>query len=158
MAETTCVLLVFCIPAIPKAFKNSQMGLISYIAQSVRSWTRITTFGSRRQLGLDDQSWLPSDQDSLQQQSIARRNKTHRYPAGTTKTEAMSLEDIKLVKTAAIQSNTNVLQGQAQQPGHGRGILRTTEVLQKKEDVFQPEADGRTESPYFEPQNSWIQR
>jgi len=39
MAETTCIYLVFCVPAFPKAFAKS--GIVSQIGTLLRSWTRL---------------------------------------------------------------------------------------------------------------------
>ncbi|KAH7131786.1 hypothetical protein B0J11DRAFT_520121 [Dendryphion nanum] len=43
-AEITCIFLVFCVPALPKLF--AERGIISQIASSLRSWTRIRPRGT----------------------------------------------------------------------------------------------------------------
>lgn len=141
MAETTCVLLVFCIPAIPKAFKDSQKGFISRIARSVRSWARMASFGSPKN-SVDDQSWLPYDQDSLQQHSTAPSIRGHRFEAEMKPGKTVSFEDVNLVQNVSIQPGTYGPYGQVQYPVHGSGILRTTEVLQQKENASQWHADA----------------
>lgn len=148
MAEMTCVLLVFCTPAIPKAFKNSKPGFLSHLAQSVRSWKRMYKFSSRRKFGTREESWLPFEEDSLQQQSTATIDITQMHPADTTQEGIKSSDNLVFVQPVAIRStNTDFLHGQTQQPAHGTGILRTTEVLQTKGSVFHPVSEGRSKSP-----------
>lgn len=46
LPETTCALLVFCMPALPKAF--GEQSIVRKFAQSIRSWTRLVTSRNRK--------------------------------------------------------------------------------------------------------------
>lgn len=56
LAELTCVLVVFCLPAIPKAFSGPKLALVGPFVASLRSWTRWRSFGGTHKASKDEQS------------------------------------------------------------------------------------------------------
>lgn len=56
LAELTCVLVVFCLPAIPKAFDGLKLASIGPFMASLRSWVRLRSLGGTRKASKDGHS------------------------------------------------------------------------------------------------------
>lgn len=128
LAELTCVLIVFCLPAIPKAFSGLKLALVGPLMASLRSWTRLRSLGGTRKASKDDQSaWAG-------RQALDRDR---------------SLEEIKLVGVG-IGPTTVVGRG----PGldhaqHGSsGIFKTTETQMVQQCLPEPSTDYQLDTYY----------
>ncbi|KAI1348252.1 hypothetical protein F5Y01DRAFT_328623 [Xylaria sp. FL0043] len=128
--EVTCVLLVFCVPAIPRAFSPNTFLFAAVVA--VRSWTqRLTTYGSHERLRPHEPEFPPT---------IGREPNAHikRFPDDGD--QGLSLADLTLdgqdgdLERADHRSFDPSQQGSAeweQQGGHR--IVVTREVDQRAE-------------------------
>lgn len=120
LPEVTCVLLVFCLPVIPKIFteRSPLFGIISY----ARSWTRLSTKGSQKPSGSGEGRNEWSNGAGL---------------AGSNENgQSTSLAELKLIRSESRKGDAHSLGEQPppvpklHQPPHGT-IIRTTEVEQQ---------------------------
>lgn len=118
LAELTCVLVVFCLPAIPKAFNGPRLALLGPLMASLRSWTRLRSLGGTRKASKDKYSpWAG-------RQALDREG---------------NLEEVKLVG-GGVGPTTNVGRGpDLDHAQHGSsGIFKTTETQVVQQCVPEP--------------------
>lgn len=61
VGESTFAMMVFCIPAVPKIFSGKEVGFVSRISKSLKSWTRMMSGSSRtgsKTSSTSQQTWL----------------------------------------------------------------------------------------------------
>lgn len=122
MAENTCVLIVFCMPAIPKAFSGIDLKRVMGVLSSLSSWTRLKTLRSRRtsEDKSYDHTW-PANNDSNELKAFPVAEGDH-YTV-----ETLTLEEANLVREHRAKI------GKAHDLGSvdHSGILKTTEIGQR---------------------------
>lgn len=84
LPEVTCVLLVFCLPTVPKTFGDQ--GPLFKVVSYVRSWTRLPSSGSRKLSGST---------------KGRRQPETHAYAMMGEDGNAMSLAELGLKRSAS---------------------------------------------------------
>ncbi|KAF5870083.1 uncharacterized protein Bfra_010230 [Botrytis fragariae] len=123
LPEVTCVLLIFCLPVIPKIF--TERGPLFSMILYARSWTRISTRGNQKpsKSGEGRNEW--SNGAGLQ------------HGAGPNESgQSTSITELKLIRSESRKSDAHSLDEQPppipkpHQPSHGT-IIMTTEVEQR---------------------------
>lgn len=121
MAENTCVLIVFCMPAVPKAFSGTDMKQVMGILSSLSSWSRLRSLRSGRTS--DNKSYnhnWPADNDSNELKAFP--------PDGDHYTvETLSLEQLNPVREHLAKSGQTHDLGSVEHSG----IVKTTEIGQR---------------------------
>jgi len=135
--EVSCVLLVFCLPALPKAF--SKQGLLFKTLSIVRSWTRLPTPRARKSpTGTDNKPQWPQ---------AAGRPDTQQYHEVDEDGHATSLTELELLRHQRPQRGNHP-------PSHESpdlSIVKTVEVEQRKDS-----ASGATVDQWTERQHPWM--
>lgn len=96
LAEMTCMILVFCIPAIPKAFSEDH--ILGRVVTSLRSWTRFTRVKSISKEGprlAGSESEMDTFQDlggNAYQRGVLLRQLHAQRAQGTDSTERLQPE------------------------------------------------------------------
>lgn len=136
LAELTCVLIVFCMPAIPKAFSSDpKNSWVTRVVGSLRSWTRLPTLGngSRKTSAREQSAWQwRQGQDSDQVQQV-------------------SLDEIKLVHEQAPAGSVTVVRADLDpyQTFHGgSGIFKTTETHLEEQSLPNLTSPGSAQGYY----------
>lgn len=150
LAETTCVLVVFCMPALPKAFSRVDMDNVLDKLASLRSWSRLKSLGSRRtsQDKSGGYDWPARTTGSEENDELKA------YPIGQGDrytVEALTLAEVKLVQEQRAKLGTSTGTDSIE----GNAILRTTEIGQEASYNTNEEFD-----PYLivthERQHPWV--
>lgn len=140
--EVTCVLVVFCLPAIPKAF--AQQGLLFNTWEYIRSWTRLS---SQRAIktppsAKTNHPWPPTIGEIPSSNVHQRMDDLLRTTTSVTEQELMhtrsgdSQERISHDLTPSSAERSEPRQAQ---------IVRTTEVEQRKDAASSDTTDGLKE-------------
>lgn len=119
--EQTCVFLVFCVPAWPRAFAKSTP--LGRLLASMLSWTPGSVFKSRSG---ETKSWTPAF-------GPASGNRGHRLPDQDG--HGVGLHDYKYGGAARKGTSDDYLSDAT--------ILRTTEVIQEEETVSKASSETR---------------
>jgi hypothetical protein len=114
LAEMTCSLLVFCIPATPKAFGGNTL-MMSKLAYSFRSWTRIRRYQSS---GSVHSKW----DAAAQPPHYRKMEEDHPVPLGNLPVKA----NRKTTESPSLKDDSN--EGNHSTMGV---ILRTTDLVTK---------------------------
>lgn len=120
MCETTCAMLVFCMPALPKAF--AEQSVLYKFAQSIRTWTRLPIIKSGQSSplkvpslpGPGEYQVMGGNEDLLSLDSLQIRGTVDSRPDSS---------DWKSVNQQDCQLESGV--------SYTKGIVRTTEVNQQ---------------------------
>lgn len=105
--------MVFCIPAIPKAISGARQGLLGGIFRSLRSWTRLPSFGSRKPSPAEENTWPPCHV------STTPPGWSGKYRKAEAEGPSLSLERIHLVRTTAPTGETGITYA----PDRGHHVL-----------------------------------
>ncbi|KAI1754179.1 cytochrome P450 [Xylaria castorea] len=127
--EVTCVLLVFCVPAIPRAF--SEKTVLFRVVSTLRSWTQHLTSLSTERLRQSDHS------ASRFPPTIGSEPNKHIQRGSDEEGQALSLADLRLIegqRGEEYYSIESTGQDSIQRDQHlGKGIVITTQVDQQAE-------------------------
>lgn len=129
LSELTCVLVVFCLPAIPKAFNGPKLALVGSFIASLRSLTRLRLLGGMCKASKDEHSaWVG-------RQAVDRDG---------------SLEEVKL-EGGGLGPTTIVGRGPSLDDAeHGSsGIFKTTETRMAQQCMPEPPT-GYQLDPYYQ--------
>ncbi|KAI8633017.1 hypothetical protein F5Y19DRAFT_471275 [Xylariaceae sp. FL1651] len=145
IAEQTCVLLVFCVPAIPKVFAQDSLG--GRLLRSLRSWTRLlpTSKSNHSPPGTDERavgwSFRTIGGTAPNGLRVYRKMDEQATMESSTELGVMSPVDIE---DQTKSTNRGVLDS---------GIIKTTEFDQREDHGSQLSVD-----PSLEHQHPWMDR
>lgn len=111
--ETTCIFLVFCVPALPKLF--AQNGIVSQIAMSLRSWTRLAPRSPSNQS--EPRAWPPTIGSAS--------TKPRRMASGLSVTEDETQTHDSSIQLAAMPYKYHEYAKDGDKTSLGPGIVRT---------------------------------
>lgn len=145
LAELTCVLIVFCTPAIPKAFSSDpKISWVTRVTGYMKSWTRLPSLGigSRKTSSREESAWqwregLESDQG-----------------------QQVSLDEVKLVPGQAPAGSVTVVKADLDpyQTFHSSsGIFKTTETHLEEQSLPIVASPGSAQGYYQGHSSSWKQ-
>lgn len=144
LAELTCVLIVFCMPAIPKVFSNdSKTPWVTRVMGSLRSWTRLLSLvaGRRKTSSKKQSAWQSrQDQDSDQGQQV-------------------SLDEVKLMNEQAQLGSVTISRADLDpyQTYEGSGdIFKTTETHLEEQSLPDLATDPGISQRYHQDHNAAV--